>query len=151
MQKTEKIEILELGIAREVESVQFYLALAEYYADSKMRQVFIDIAEEEVAHKGALELEIIKCGYTVPVEQDWPLIDQGAYKIPNNLLSPDMQYKDFLLLAIEKEEAAFRLYIDLLTTTEDNESREVIIAIAQEEVKHKYRFEMERDYISRKK
>ena len=151
MQKTEKIEILELGIAREVESVQFYLALAEYYADSKMRQVFIDIAEEEVAHKGALELEIMKCGYTVPVEQDWPLINQGAYKIPNNLLLLGMQYKDFLTMAIEKEEAAFRFYINLLTPTEDNESQEVILAMAQEEADHKYRFEMERDFISRKK
>ena len=113
--------------------------------------VFIDAAEEELAHKSSLELEILKCGYTVPIQQDWPLINQGAYDLPDNLLSPDLEYKEFLLMAIEKEEASFRHYIDLLSTTEDNESREIIIAIAQEEVKHKYRFEMERDFISRKK
>ena len=54
-------------------------------------------------------------------------------------------------MAIEKEEAAFRFYINLLTPTEDNESQEVILAMAQEEADHKYRFEMERDFISRKK
>ena len=123
MQKTAKIEILELAIAQEVESVQFYLALAEYYADSNMRQVFIELAEEELAHKGSLELEIINSGYTVPIQQGWPLINQGAYDLPDNLLSPDLSYKEFLLMAIEKEEASFRFYIDMLSSITDNESR----------------------------
>jgi rubrerythrin len=50
-----------------------------------------------------------------------------------------------LLLGIEKEEESFRIYIDLLQRVQDKESREVLLALAEEEVKHKLRFETEYD------
>ena len=61
-----------------------------------------------------------------------------------------MDYKDILLLAIEKEEASFRTYVNLLPTVHDQASREVLLAIAEEEVKHKLRFEIEYDILLKK-
>jgi rubrerythrin len=62
----------------------------------------------------------------------------------------DMDYKDMLLLGIEKEEASFRTYVNLLANVDDEESREVLLAIAEEEVKHKLRFETEYDLLLKK-
>ncbi|MHC4620812.1 MAG: rubrerythrin, partial [Planctomycetota bacterium] len=58
-------------------------------------------------------------------------------------------YKDMLLLGIEKEEASFRTYVNLLMSVRDEESREVLLALAEEEVKHKLRFEMEYDMLQK--
>jgi len=54
-----------------------------------------------------------------------------------------MDYRDVLMLGIEKEDAAFRTYIKLMGSIHDEQSREVLLSLAQEEVKHKLRFETE--------
>jgi rubrerythrin len=54
-----------------------------------------------------------------------------------------MDYRDVLLLGMEKEEAAFRIYVNLIGSVHDEQSRDVLMALAQEEVKHKLRFETE--------
>jgi rubrerythrin len=61
-----------------------------------------------------------------------------------------MDYKDMLLLGMEKEEASFRIYIDLISQVQDKESREVLLALAEEEVEHKLRFETEYDLLLKK-
>ena len=61
-----------------------------------------------------------------------------------------MDYKDVLQLGMEKEEASFRTYVSLLATVHDQESREVLLALAEEEVKHKLRFEIEFDLLLKK-
>jgi rubrerythrin len=55
-------EILEYAISREVEAYYFYLALAGRVDTPKMRQVFEDLAAEELEHRAKLELEMIKTG-----------------------------------------------------------------------------------------
>ena len=52
-------EILEYAISREVEAYYFCLALAGRVDTPRMRQVFEDMAAEELEHKAKLELEII--------------------------------------------------------------------------------------------
>jgi rubrerythrin len=136
------IEILELAIAREVEAYNFYLALAERVAEQQMRSVFEGLAEEELEHKAKLELEVMKTGKTVAVEEK-PLRPERSYILSDDESPLDMDYKDMLLLAMEKEEAAFRIYVNLAASAQDEESREVLLAIAEEEVKHKLRFETE--------
>jgi rubrerythrin len=56
-----------------------------------------------------------------------------------------MDYKDILLLGMEKEEASFRIYVDLVPRAYDSESREILLALAQEEARHKMRFQVEYD------
>ena len=50
-----------------------------------------------------------------------------------------------ILLAMEKEKVSFRLYIDLLAMVEDKQSRQTILELAEEEARHKMRFEIEYD------
>jgi rubrerythrin len=61
-----------------------------------------------------------------------------------------MDYKDILMLGIEKEDAAFRTYVDIIAQVRNEQTREVLLALAQEEVKHKLRFETEYDMLLKK-
>jgi rubrerythrin len=139
-------EILEFAISREVEAYHFFLALAKRVSTPEMRKVFEDLAKEELEHKGKLELELMKAGKTVSVALK-PGRPASEYIISDDESQLDMDYKDMLLLGMEKEEASFRTYVNLLGNVHDEESREVLLAIAEEEVKHKLRFETEYDLL----
>ncbi len=125
------------------------MALAERVDSPEMRKVLEDFAKEELDHKAKLELEVMKTGQTIPVEQELPG-PSGSYIMSNTDSQLDMDYKDILMLAMEKEEASFRTYVDLIPTIHDQQSREVLLAIAEEEVKHKLRFEIEYDMLLKK-
>jgi len=59
--------------------------------------------------------------------------------------SPDMNYQGALILAMKKEKAAFRLYTDLAASAADEKVKGTFLALAQEEARHKLRFEVEYD------
>jgi len=141
-------EILEFAIDREIDANQFYLALAERVDSTEMRKVFEDLAQEELEHKAKLELELMKIGKTVKIRQS-PATPQRTYIVSDNQSLLDMDYKDMLMLGMEKEEAAFRIYVNLVPNAYDSESREVLLSLAQEEVRHKLRFQIELDMIMR--
>lgn len=143
-------EILEYAISREVEAYYFCLALAGRVDTLKMRQVFEDLAAEELEHKAKLELEMIKMGKTLPEQQMPPGRPESDYIMSDSDSLLDMDYTDMLLLGMEKEEAAFRMYVNLIPNAQDEESREMLLAIAEEEVRHKLRFETEYDMLHKK-
>jgi rubrerythrin len=143
-------EILEFAIAREVEAHNFYMALAERVQSPEIAKVFEELAKEELEHKAKLELEVIKTGKTLsPTEK--VTIPDHEYIISDVDSALDMDYKDVLMLGMEKEEAAFRTYVNLIASVHDEESQEVLMALAEEEVKHKLRFETEYDLLLKKK
>jgi len=141
-------EILEFAISREIEAHYFYLALAGRVEDPRMRQVFEDLAAEELEHKAKLELEIIKTGKSLPEQQLPESRPESEYIISNTDAPLDIDYTDMLLLGIEKEDAAFRTYVNLIQNISDAESQEVLMMLAQEEVRHKIRFETEYDMLN---
>lgn len=136
-------EILEFAISKEVEAYYFFLALAGRVEDPKMRQVFEDLAAEELEHKARLELEIIKKGKTLPDQQMPSGRPESDYIISDSSIPLDIDYSDMLLLGMEKEEASFRMFVNLIPSVSDEESRETLLELAQEEIRHKLRFENE--------
>ncbi|NIP24783.1 MAG: hypothetical protein GWN67_25580 [Phycisphaerae bacterium] len=134
-------EILELAITREEIANKLFLELAARTKNPELRKVFEELADEELEHKAKLELEILKTG-KVMKESQKPLfkerIDTGE---PDSWI--DMDYKDMLLLGIQKEDAAFRFYVKLAANARDEDSYETLMALAEQEIKHKLRFEME--------
>ena len=143
-------EILEFAISREVEAYYFFLALAGRVEDHRMRQVFEELAAEELEHKAKLELEIIKTGNVLPDRQMPPGRPESDYIMSDSDLPLDIDYNDMLLLGIQKEEAAFRMFVNLIPTIQDEQSREVLLALAEEEVRHKLRFQNEYDMMNKK-
>jgi len=132
-------EILELAIAREIDANRFYLSLAARTQKPHIRRIFEELAAEEMEHKEKLELELMKAGRVVDTAEEIPPIhDEQA---PNTPLDFDLEFKDILLIGMQKEEASIRLYTDMAGMVADDESREVLLALADEEVRHKERFQ----------
>jgi rubrerythrin len=140
------IEIWEFAIGREIDANRFYLTLAQRIDNPEMRKVFEDLAKEELEHKAKLEMELMKTGKVVSANHESAGIGVGqVWQSSGPKL--DMDYKDMLLLGMEKEEASFRTYVTLIGTVHEQGAREVLLAIAEEEVKHKLRFELEYDML----
>jgi len=141
-------EILELAIAREEDANQFYIVLAAQTKNDEMRKVFEDLAEEELEHKAKLELEVIKTGRVVTATEKPELETKGDTETVGPEV--DMDYKDMLIMAMQKEEASFRLYVDLAGRVINENTHDTLLALAEEEVKHKLRFETEYDLLLKK-
>ncbi len=105
-------EILEFAIGREVSAHQFFVDLADQVDNPTMRLLFENFAKEELKHKAALELEVMKRGKVVAAPQDAADLDQTDIMVA---IDPEtnIDYKNALLLAINKETKSFRLYVDL--------------------------------------
>jgi rubrerythrin len=102
-------EVLEFAIDREIEANQLYMDLAQQTGNAAMRKVFEDFAREELSHKA--KLEAMKKGKAVtlaPVTPDLKIADYVVGVEP----MPNMDYKDALILAMQKEKASFHLYTD---------------------------------------
>ena len=136
-------EILELAIAREEDANIFLLALAARIRNPEMRKVFEDLAAEELEHKAKLELEVMKTGRVVTATEKLELEEDVDTETAGAEL--DMDYKDMLIMVMQKEEASFRLYVDLAARVTSEDAYETLLALAEEEVKHKLRFEIEYD------
>jgi rubrerythrin len=134
--------LLDFAIAREEEAVEFYTELAEK-ARGAAKKAFEDFAKEEMGHKQKL-LKIKAGKQFAPVEGK--IID---LKIADYVVDVDQQgeldYQQALILAMNKEKAAFRLYSELAEAAEDENLKSLLTALAQEEAKHKLRFEIEYD------
>ncbi len=142
-------EILEFAINREAQAYAFYMALAGRMVSPQKQQEFEKLAQEELEHKAKLELEMMKAGKVVKTEEKSEE-EKVGYDIIGVDGGIDMGYKDILSLSISKERVAFRLYVDLAGRAKDEESREVFLELAEEEARHKFRFEIEYDNLLKK-
>jgi rubrerythrin len=136
-------EILDFAIAGEQEAHDFYMDLAKKVERPGMEGLFTQFAREELGHKA--KLENIKKGARsfVPAKKVMDL------KIGDYLVDVDptatLTYQNALILAMKRERAAFQLYTDLAAHAEDAEVKQIFESLAQEEAKHKLRFEIEYD------
>lgn len=139
-------EILEFAIGREIEAYQLYKYWAARTKDNPVSKVFEDFSKEELGHKERLELEVMKQGSVVHSSEDVTAMKIANYDTEGEK-SLNIDYRDVLVLAINKERISFRLYVDLAMVVKDKESREASLAIAEEEARHKTRFELEYEEI----
>ena len=135
--------ILDFAIEREQESFEFYTNLAHVIEKSEMRQVFERFAKEEQGHKEKL-LGIKRGKVMMPAAKKIVDLKIADYVVDIEI-SSDMDYQQALIVAMKKEKAAFRLYTNLANIVDDPNLSTVFQALAQEEAKHKLRFEIEYD------
>ena len=136
-------DILDFAINAEQEAVDFYNQLAENAKTSDMKAVFTQFAQEEIGHKARLTKIKHEGIYELKKEEIADL------KIADFLVSakatPEMSYQEALVLAMKKEKAAFKLYLELSNRAKNAEMKNIFLSLAQEESKHKLRFELEYD------
>lgn len=133
-------DLLKLAILREKRACEFYRELAAGIPDRELAEVVLLMAQEELEHKGKLELELIKQGIVakkIPQRVRLEIEDSADDTDPTG----GIDYKDLMLVAIEKERTSFRLYALLAGALDDSEMQEALLALAEEEAKHVARFE----------
>ncbi len=136
-------EILDFAIEREEEAAAFYRDLAGRMRGSQMSKNFEDFAHEEDGHKA--KLQAIKKGkLMMPATTKVTDLKIGDYLVDVEP-SDDLDYQNALILAMKKEKAAFKLYTNLAESINDENLRATFLLLAQEEAKHKLRFELEYD------
>jgi rubrerythrin len=136
-------EILDFAINAEQEAVDFYTNLSARSKNEEMKKVFVEFAGEEMKHKMKL-LEVKENrSYRMPEGKvrDLKISDYVVDVKPTST----MDYPDALVLAMKKEKDAFRLYLMLSEETTDPAMKNLFLSLAQEESRHKLRFELEYD------
>jgi len=77
---------------------------------------------------------------------DLKIADYSVEVDEADALNPDkMDIQKAYLQAMQKEKAAFKMYNDLAGMTDDQQCREVLLSLAQEEARHKLYLEIEYD------
>jgi rubrerythrin len=134
--------VLDFAINEEEEAAKFYTQLADSFA-GPISQIFSGFAKEEEGHKK--KLLAVKSGKQfAPVEKKIMDLKIGDY-LADVEAEGELDYQQALVIAMKKEKAAFKLYMKLHDTAEDENLRNLMLALAQEEAKHKLRFEIEYD------
>jgi rubrerythrin len=145
MQKFNSLnEILDFAIKDEIRAANLYADLAKRSRNKEIQKVFEQFSLEEMGHRK--KLERIKTGEEIIVSnekvQDLKI---GDYLVEVNTSRDDMSYQDALIIAMKEEKAAFKLYSDLAARTDVAAAKEIFLMLAQEEARHKLRFEIEYD------
>jgi rubrerythrin len=138
-------DILDFAIENEIEAYNFYTGLSAKMENPEIKQVFLDFAAEEQNHRKLLEN--VKKGHTfnVGIEKitDLKIADYVVDVKP----TPNMDYPSALILAMKKEKKSFMLYTALANLADDPTSKQLFLSLAQQEAKHKLRFELEYDQV----
>ena len=108
-----------------------------------MKNIFLEFAQEEVAHKAKLK-KIKEEKVFIASSESISDLKISDY-VDSVVIKPDMSYQEALIVAMNREKAAFNLYTRLSKKTNVPELQNIFKMLAQEESKHKLRFEMEYD------
>lgn len=136
-------DILDFAVEREQDAVNFYNKLAASARNADMKATFEQFAQEEMGHKARL-IKIKEEGIiSLPKEavQDLKIADY----IVRDEERAELNYEQALVLAMKREKAAFRLYLKLSEKVQSSEYKNLFLTLAQEESRHKLRFELEYD------
>ena len=138
-------EILEFAITEEELAKKFYLNLAKFVKDHSVADMLKKCAAEEALHKARLldvkngkrlllsERQVEGLGIEQDIAPDF---------IFENL---DWEYRQALIFAMKKEKASLNLYTQLASIASAADLRALLEELANEEAKHKLRFEIEYD------
>ena len=136
-------DVLDFAIDREQEAVDFYTDLALKVKRPDMKSLFKQFDEEEKGHKA--KLQGVKQGrQLLPAEKQVLDLQMSDYLVADEPTA-DLTYQKALILAMKKEKVSFKLYTDLAASAPSEDLKNTFSILAQEEAKHKLRFEVEYD------
>ena len=137
-------DVLDFAIEQEQVAVDFYSELSKNTENKEVKDIFLDFVKEEMGHK--IKLQKIKKEGIFNNE----VIDNiSDLKISDYLEAvkptPNMTYRDALVVAMQRERAAFKLYISLSNMAPTEALKSTFRSLAAEEAEHKLQFETDYD------
>jgi len=139
-------DILDFAINAEQDAINFYSNLYKITNNTDMKEAYKEFILEEQSHKDKL-LKLKSEGKLFGIDEskisDLKISDYLTKQEPHE----NMDYTESLVIAMDKEKAAYKLYSDLAKITKDAELKKIFKFLATEEAKHKLKFETEYDEI----
>ena len=132
-------EIITFAIDKEIKSYNFYTSARKVAKFSGAKDLFSDLAKEEVGHRKMLEKLDMKKIAKAKIEKV-PDLKISDYMVDVEF-SPNMSYADILRKAMKMEERALKLYNDMKEKNKDEGLIKLFTLLANEEAKHKLRLE----------
>ena len=136
------LECIETAIKREEDAFAFYTDLAGQVTDDAARETVLWIAGEEKKHK----VFLVKFRDKGEGPTSMRKADVTYYKLAEHLDEPEasesMTRAEIFLLASHRELRAHQFYTELAALYDQNaDVREMLLRIANEELKHKEKME----------
>lgn len=137
-------EILDFAIDSEQRAVNLYNLLSENHENQEMKKVFADFAKEEMQHKSLL-IKVKQEGAGTFEKEEVSDMKIADYITPEAKAPEELTYPEALKLAMWREKNAYDLYKKLQSIVKEQAYKELFELLANEELKHKLRFELEYD------
>lgn len=130
-----------MAINKEIEAYDFYMRLHNLVADTDVKQTLQFLADEEKKHRDFL-IQYRNTGHGVGALSSNTSVD---YKIAEYLQEPDISgqidSKDAYLIAAHRELGSYNFYKTLAESHPQGEIQNMLLKMAQEEMKHKEKVE----------
>jgi len=131
--------IIKLAMENEVEAQKFYENAADKFADQNVKEIFIELADEEKGHRETLKQIYMSNSIEHYFEAS------RDYNISETVEKPEISEKmkpaDAIALAMKKEEEAMRQYNEMAEGCPDPETKKVLLKLAAMERNHKFKLE----------
>ncbi len=132
-------QIISRAIEGEMEAHAFYKTVSDRVQDAALKDIFAELAGDELKHREFLQGILEKGPAALHVEES------NDYKIADTLDSPplslDLNPVDGIILAIRKELDAMQLYTQLAQVAGDPAEKNTFLELAKMEKGHKARLE----------
>ena len=134
-------EVIDKAIQREEEAYEFYVDILNKIEDKSAKETLAWIADEEKKHKAFLVN--YREGQHGP--SALKMSDVVDYKIAEHQEEPeiaaDMRREDVFLVASHRELNSYKFYTELAELHPRGETKEMLVKMANEELKHKEKME----------
>ena len=132
-------EIIRFAIDKEIKSYNFYTDASKVAKYSGAKDLFSDLAQQEVGHRKMLEKLDMEKIAQAKIEKV-PDLKISDYMVDAEF-NADMSYADILRKAMKMEERALKLYNDMKEENKDANLIKLFSLLSNEEAKHKLRLE----------
>ncbi len=135
------MQLIDTAIKREEEAFDFYKGLLGKVNEDHVIETIEGIAEEEKKHKAFL----VKYRDEQWSPKDLKMSDVTYYKIAEYQQEPeikgDMKSEEVYLVASHRELRSYKFYSELAGLHPDSEVKELLLKMANEELRHKEKME----------
>jgi rubrerythrin len=131
--------IISQAIEGEIEAYNYYRTVSEKVKDKALKNIFAELAGDELKHREFLQGIVAKGPGSLHVEEACDYRVADTLEIPP--LTPDLRPIDGITLAIRKELDAMQMYTQLSQVAGDSGEKKTFLELAKMEKGHKARLE----------
>lgn len=134
-------QVLNFAVKKEQTAYRFYRKLAAVQKTPHIKTLFLTFAAQEKVHKKKLK-ETKKKDFIFFEGESSARLTREEYSLKVRQTDV-LDYRQALLLALQQEKEAFRLYTELAAAIKQDGIKALFGMLAKEEAEHKLRLELE--------